>query len=84
MPASFAFRVTHQAGAARLGEFVTPQIVGGASDGSNFLFGNAVNARFTQALDWQSGSVMALFLLVVVAVLMTIFGRRIQVRTMET
>jgi spermidine/putrescine transport system permease protein len=67
-----------------IGEFVTPQVVGGSADGSNFLFGNAINARFTQALDWQSGSVQALFLLVVVAVLMTIFGRRIQVRTMET
>jgi spermidine/putrescine transport system permease protein len=64
-----------------IGEFVTPQIVGGASDGSNFLFGNAINQRFTQALDWQSGSVQALFLLIVVAVLMTIFGRRISVRT---
>ena len=67
-----------------IGEFVTPQIVGGSADGSDFLFGNAINARFTQALDWQSGSVMALFLLIVVAVLMTIFGRRIQVRTMES
>ena len=64
-----------------IGEFVTPQIVGGSADGSNFLFGNAINARFTQALDWQSGSVMALFLLIVVAVLMAIFGRRIQMRT---
>jgi spermidine/putrescine transport system permease protein len=67
-----------------IGEFVTPQIVGGSADGSNFLFGNAVNARFTQALDWQSGSVMALFLLVVVAVLMAIFGRRIQMKNLET
>ena len=50
-----------------IGEFVTPQIVGGSADGSDFLFGNAINARFTQALDWQSGSVMALFLLIVVA-----------------
>lgn len=63
-----------------IGEFVTPQIVGGSADGSNFLFGNAINARFQQALDWQSGSVMALFLLIVVALLMAIFGRRIQMR----
>jgi spermidine/putrescine transport system permease protein len=61
-----------------IGEFVTPQLVGGTR---GFLFGNAVNDRFTKALDWQSGSVMALFLLIVVAVLMTIFGRRIQMRT---
>jgi spermidine/putrescine transport system permease protein len=61
-----------------IGEFVTPQVVGGTR---GFLFGNAINDRFTKALDWQSGSVMALFLLIVVAVLMTIFGRRIQMRT---
>jgi spermidine/putrescine transport system permease protein len=61
-----------------IGEFVTPQVVGGTR---GFLFGNAVNDRFTKALDWQSGSVMALFLLIVVAVLMAIFGRRMQVRT---
>jgi spermidine/putrescine transport system permease protein len=64
-----------------IGEFVTPQLVGGTR---GFLFGNAVNDRFTKALDWQSGSVMALFLLIVVGVLMAIFGRRIQMRTMET
>jgi spermidine/putrescine transport system permease protein len=63
-----------------IGEFVTPQIVGGSADGSDFLFGNAINARFTQALDWQSGSVQALFLLVVIALLMVIFGRRISMR----
>ena len=67
-----------------IGEFVTPQIVGGSADGSDFLFGNAINARFTQALDWQSGSVFALFLLIVVAVLMVIFGRRVQMRNVAT
>jgi spermidine/putrescine transport system permease protein len=64
-----------------IGEFVTPQLVGGTS---GFLFGNAVNDRFTKALDWQSGSVMAMFLLVVVAVLMAIFGRFVSVRNVET
>jgi spermidine/putrescine transport system permease protein len=67
-----------------IGEFVTPQIVGGSADGSDFLFGNAINARFTQALDWQNGSVMALFLLIVVAVLMAVFGRRVRMQNMET
>ena len=64
-----------------IGEFVTPQVVGGTR---GFLFGNAINDRFTKALDWQSGSVMAMFLLIVVAVLMAIFGRRVQMRNMET
>jgi spermidine/putrescine transport system permease protein len=64
-----------------IGEFVTPQVVGGTR---GFLFGNAINDRFTKALDWQSGSVMAMFLLIVVAVLMTIFGRRVRMQDMET
>ena len=64
-----------------IGEFVTPQLVGGTS---GFLFGNAVNDRFTKALDWQSGSVMAMFLLIVVAVLMAVFGRFVSVRSVET
>jgi spermidine/putrescine transport system permease protein len=64
-----------------IGEFVTPQVVGGTR---GFLFGNAINDRFTKALDWQSGSVMAMFLLIVVALLMAIFGRRVQMRNMET
>jgi spermidine/putrescine transport system permease protein len=55
-----------------IGEFVTPLLVGG-TDG--YLFGNAVQDRFTKALDWQSGSVLALFLLGVVALSMAIFGR---------
>ncbi|HLB39289.1 MAG TPA: ABC transporter permease [Actinomycetota bacterium] len=61
-----------------IGEFVTPLLVGGP-DG--YLFGNAINDLFTRGLDWQSGSVLALFLLLVVAVLMAIFGRFIQVRS---
>jgi len=64
-----------------IGEFVTPQLVGGTN---GYLFGNAVNDRFTKALDWQSGSVFAMFLLIVVAVLMAIFGRRVQMRSVQT
>jgi spermidine/putrescine transport system permease protein len=63
-----------------IGEFITPQLVGGTN---GYLFGNAVNDRFTKALDWQSGSVFALFLLIVVAVLMAVFGRRVQMRSLE-
>jgi len=64
-----------------IGEFVTPQLVGGTN---GFLFGNAINDRFTKALDWQSGSVMAFFLLAVVALLMALFGRFAQVRNVRT
>ena len=64
-----------------IGEFVTPQLVGGTK---GFLFGNAINDRFTKALDWQSGSVMAFFLLAVVALLMAVFGRFTQVRNVRT
>jgi spermidine/putrescine transport system permease protein len=64
-----------------IGEFVTPQLVGGTS---GFLFGNAINDKFTKALDWQAGSVMAFFLLAVVAILMALFGRFAQVRNVRT
>ncbi|MDP9300051.1 MAG: ABC transporter permease [Actinomycetota bacterium] len=60
-----------------IGEFVTPLLVGGTS---GYMFGNAINDLFTRGLDWQTGSVLALFLLLVVAGLMLIFGRFVQVR----
>jgi spermidine/putrescine transport system permease protein len=61
-----------------IGEFVTPLVVGGPS---GYMFGNAINNLFTGALDWQTGSVLALFMLAVVAVLMALFGRFLQVRS---
>lgn len=61
-----------------IGEFVTPLLVGGTE---GYLFGNAINDLFTDALDWQSGSVLAFFLLLVVAGLMALFGRFVQVRS---
>jgi spermidine/putrescine transport system permease protein len=61
-----------------IGEFVTPALVGGTG---GYMFGNAINDLFTRGLDWQMGSVLALFLLAVVAGLMTLFGRFIQVRS---
>jgi spermidine/putrescine transport system permease protein len=63
-----------------IGEFVTPQLVGGTR---GFLFGNAVQDQFVRALDWQTGSVFAFFLLLVVGILMAIFGRFTQVRTVQ-
>lgn len=61
-----------------IGEFVTPLLVGGPR---GYLFGNAINDLFTRGLDWQSGSVLAMFLLVVVAGLMAVFGRWVSVRS---
>ena len=48
-----------------LGEFVTPSLVGGAS---GYMYGNQIVDLFgTGFPDWETGSVLALFLLVVVA-----------------
>jgi spermidine/putrescine transport system permease protein len=64
-----------------IGEFVTPLLVGGPS---GYMFGNAIQDTFTRGLDWQFGSVLAMFLLGVVAVLMALFGRFVQVRSVAT
>ncbi len=61
-----------------IGEFVTPLLVGGTS---GYMYGNAIQDLFTRGLDWQTGSVLALFLLAVVAGLMALFGRFVQVRS---
>jgi spermidine/putrescine transport system permease protein len=61
-----------------IGEFVTPLLVGGTN---GYMYGNAIQDLFTRGLDWQTGSVLALFLLAVVAGLMAIFGRFLQVRS---
>jgi spermidine/putrescine transport system permease protein len=55
-----------------IGEFVTPLLVGGSN---GFLYGNAIRDLFEQGLDWQTGSVLSLFLLVVVALLTAGFAR---------
>jgi len=64
-----------------IGEFVTPLLVGGPS---GYMYGNAVNDLFTRGLDWQSGSVLAMFMLLVIAALMAIFGRFVQVRSVTS
>lgn len=61
-----------------IGEFVTPLLVGGTR---GYLFGNAINDLFTKGLDWQTGSVLACFLLAVVGVLMAVFGRFVKARS---
>ena len=64
-----------------IGEFVTPSLVGGTK---GTMFGNAISSLFTAGLDWQTGSVLALFLVAVVAALMAISGRFMRLRTLET
>jgi spermidine/putrescine transport system permease protein len=56
------------------GEFITPLLVGGP--GSQ-MFGNSIQAFFSDTPDWNYGSVLAIALVVVVVVLLAIFGRRI-------
>ncbi|MEP6758486.1 MAG: ABC transporter permease [Actinomycetota bacterium] len=63
-----------------IGEFVTPLLVGGPK---GYLFGNAIQDQFTAGLRWQNGSVLALFLLGVVAILMAVFGRFVNVRQVQ-
>ncbi|HEX7297599.1 MAG TPA: ABC transporter permease [Solirubrobacteraceae bacterium] len=49
-----------------IGEFVTPLLVGGTQ---GFMFGNEISDLFSVAIDWQTGSVLAVFLLAVVVLL---------------
>src|SRR6266478_5376727 len=56
-----------------VGEFVTPSLVGGTS---GYLYGNQITDLFgTGFPDWQTGSVLSLFLLAVVAALTVVFSR---------
>jgi spermidine/putrescine transport system permease protein len=64
-----------------VGEFVTPSLVGGTS---GYMYGNDIADQFNRSLDWQTGSVLALFLFAVVAVLTVVFARFLQVRQMTT
>jgi spermidine/putrescine transport system permease protein len=61
-----------------LGEYVTPLLVGGEN---GFMFGNAIQSAFGASFDWQRGSAMSIFLIGVVAVLIAIFGRYLNVRS---
>jgi spermidine/putrescine transport system permease protein len=62
-----------------VGEFITPSLVGGTS---GYMYGNQIVDLFgTGFPDWQTGSVLALFLLAVIAVLTGVFSRFLQART---
>jgi spermidine/putrescine transport system permease protein len=59
-----------------LGEFVTPSLVGGTS---GYMYGNQIVDLFgTGFPDWETGSVLSLFLLGVVAALTVVFARFLQ------
>ena len=61
-----------------VGEFVTPSLVGGTS---GYMYGNQIADLFSTGFpDWETGSVLALFLLGVVTVLTLVFSRFTQVR----
>jgi spermidine/putrescine transport system permease protein len=61
-----------------VGEFITPSLVGGAS---GYMYGNQIVDLFgTGFPDWETGSVLALFLLAVIALLTAVFARFLQVR----
>ena len=65
-----------------LGEFVTPSLVGGAS---GYMYGNQIVDLFgTGFPDWETGSVLAIFLLGVVTVLTVVFSRFLQPRNVVT
>jgi spermidine/putrescine transport system permease protein len=63
-----------------IGEFVTPSLVGGTS---GLMYGNAVSELFLKSLDWQTGSVLALFLVAAVALLMVVSGRFLKLQNVE-
>ena len=64
-----------------VGEFVTPSLVGGVS---GYMYGNQIVDLFGASLDWQTGSVLSLFLLFVVAALTLVFSRFLQIGRVTT
>ena len=65
-----------------LGEFVTPSLVGGVS---GYMYGNQIVDLFETGFpDWETGSVLAIFLLAVVAVFTVAFARFLQPRKIGT
>jgi spermidine/putrescine transport system permease protein len=59
-----------------LGEFVTPSLVGGTT---GYMYGNQIVDLFgTGFPDWETGSVLALFLIAVVAALTVSCSRFLQ------
>ena len=65
-----------------LGEFVTPSLVGGTT---GYMYGNQIVDLFgTGFPDWETGAVLAIFLLLVVATLTVVFARFLQPQQVAT
>ena len=65
-----------------LGEFVTPSLVGGTT---GYMYGNQIVDLFgTGFPDWETGAVLAIFLLLVVTILTVVFSRFLQPRQVAT
>ena len=65
-----------------LGEFVTPSLVGGTT---GYMDGNQIVDLFgTGFPDWETGAVLAIFLLLVVATLTVVFARFLQPQQVAT
>ena len=65
-----------------VGEFITPSLVGGAT---GYMYGNQIVDLFgTGFPDWETGAVLAMFLLVVVTMLTIVFARFLQPRQVAT
>jgi spermidine/putrescine transport system permease protein len=62
-----------------VGEFVTPSLVGGTS---GYMYGSQINDLFHAGFpDWETGSVLALFLLGVITALTLVFVRFLRTET---
>jgi spermidine/putrescine transport system permease protein len=62
-----------------VGEFVTPSLVGGTG---GYMYGNQIVDLFATGFpDWETGAVLALFLLAVVATLTVVFARFMRLGT---
>jgi spermidine/putrescine transport system permease protein len=60
-----------------VGEFITPSLVGGTT---GYMYGNQIVDLFhTGFPDWETGSILALFLLAVISALTVIFVRFLRV-----
>jgi spermidine/putrescine transport system permease protein len=60
-----------------VGEFVTPSLVGGTS---GYMYGNQIVTLFQTGFpDWETGSVLALFLIGVITALTLVFVRFLRV-----
>jgi spermidine/putrescine transport system permease protein len=60
-----------------LGDFVTPQMVGGQS---GFTFGRIIYSQFGLAFNWPFGSALSVLMLIVVLVVIIWTGRIVRPR----